>query len=494
VEAAVGDPSPETEGISAHQMYGLYVPGSYHSDTPSAMTVWLHWRGPGDHQAAYYVPNMIQQLGEDRDNVIVSPRGRGNSGWYVGDSQVDVLDAMNDAERFLSIDLDRVYVAGYSMGGWGAYMFGMMYPDRFAGAFSTVGPPSIGFWAYPLAPSMDENGRPRYFTNPMVGNARHLPYVIYAGTDDELVPITGVAAQAQTFRNNLQPYQFYVFPGYEHFSFALGDEWTTAQQYLGNRTRVHNPATVTYSRLPCLDPVNWSPLYDEVADSAYWVSDIAVQVQPSAAECISQDTAFDRLNTTGTVDVTSHGLDVAPEAGAPTVGACTPPGHTTACVMTGYEPAAGPALARANVLDVTLTNVAALTVDGARAGLQPCVPLTVNSQADGIGTLRLAGLDGMQGGAVTLDGAGIGVFGGALTLPPGQHQLEVTPPAGCVPVLPAAGDATGPSAGAVPRGLPDTAAGGASPFVPAATVAVLVALLPLVRRRGRPAAKRESLG
>ena len=423
----------EAEGVSAHQLYGLYIPTSYRPDRASPMTLWLHWRGPGDQQAVYYVPNMVRQLGEERGNIVVSPRGRGSSGWYVGDSEIDALDALDDAQAFLATDPDRVDVAGYSMGGWGAYLLAAQFPDRFAAAFATVGPPGIGLWAYPAAPMQPQNGRPLYWTNPLVHNASHVPFVIYHGTDDELVPVTGVIAQSRTFQQGRQPYRFFLFPGYEHFSFALADDWIKAQHYMGDRRRAVNPAHVTYSRMPCLDPVNWSPVYAVTAKQAYWVSAMEVRQAPTGKACTSRSTAFADLNRTGTADVTSRALPRHVDLGLTSVGAaCGLPGQTTSCVMTGFEPADGAPLPVENALDVSLTNLVSLTVDGARAGLSACRALTVRAVSDGVSRLTITGLGLMAGGPVSRDGRPAPAFDGALELPAGSHAFTIQPATGCV--------------------------------------------------------------
>jgi pimeloyl-ACP methyl ester carboxylesterase len=421
----------EAEGISARQMYGLYIPTSYRDSRASPLTMWLHWRGPGDMQAVYYVPNMVRELGEQRGNIIVSPRGRGSSGWYVGDSQMDALDALQDAEQSFAVDTGRVDVAGYSMGGWGAYLLAMQYPDRFAGALAVVGPPAIGAWAYPLPPTAPQNGRPLYWTNPMVGNARYVPFAIYQGTDDELVPVSGTTAQAQTFQQNHQPYRYFLFPGYEHFSFAAVDEWLAARNYLGNRVRVTNPARVTYTRVPCLDPIQWSPVYRQEANSAYWVGGIEVRQGPSTSTCTNEGASLAAVNTRGTVDITSEALARFTDAGGPVAGGGALTDQTTPYLMTGYEPKNGAALPRANQLDVTLGNIAMLTVAGTRAGLSDCTPLVVAVTSDGGAQMALTGLSRLAGGTVTVDGKSAGSFTGTLNIAGGSHRIVITPSTGC---------------------------------------------------------------
>lgn len=415
---------PEASPNGARQPYGMYVPTTYDPARLNPVTVWLHWRGPGDHVGAYYVPTMVWQLGEERGNVIVSPRGRGSSGWYVGDSQIDVLDAIDDASVLARTDPDRTYVAGYSMGGWGAYLFSTQYPDRFAGALSVVGPPAIGAWFYPASPSAvaGQNGRPGYFTNPMVGNARYVPTAIYHGTDDELVPVSGTTAQAKTYQDNKQPYRYYLFPGYEHFSFAVADEWATARDYLGNRARVRNPSYVHYARLPCLDPVHWGPAYDVRAQSAYWVSGIEVRRGPTGAACTSTSTPWGEVNTTGTVDVASFALPRTTDAGGPVASAGGPPDHSTPWIMSGYEPRPQAGGGPRNEFLAATQNVSEFRIDLERAALR--VDRGIKGTvfvSDGNLTLHVGVC-----AQLTVDGVPRGPFCDAIDLSPGIHTLVIS--------------------------------------------------------------------
>jgi len=372
---------------------------------------------------------------------------------------------MDDSQALLNVDPDRVDVAGYSMGGWGTYMMSMMYPDRFAGAFATVGPPAIGLWPYPSQPTQPQNGRPLYWTTPMVHNAEHIPTVIYHGTDDELVPVTSAVAQAQTYQADKQPYRFFLFPGYEHFSFALADEYLAAQAYLGTRSRVHNPANVSYTRLPCLDPVNWSPIYNKVADSAYWVSHVVTRQTPSARVCTNASSTLAELNVTGTIDATSHRLPRHTDVGGPVAGVATIPQQSTPAVMTGYEPRDGAVLAVENVLDVTLTNVSSATIDGKRAALDGCAPLLVNTTNDGAARLTITNVPGLVGARVTLDGAPTSAFDGALSVPSGNHKFSLGP--ACPAITGAGGPGVGIGPGAGGGGLPNTSTGGEAWWVSA---------------------------
>src|SRR4051794_3525449 len=422
-----GHPSnnPQAESVSARQPYGIYVPSSYDPAQPTPMTVWLHWRGPGGENASYYDANIDWQLGEQRGNIVVSPRGRGESGWYVGDSQVDVFDAIADAEHLLTVDKDRVYVAGYSMGGWGTYLLTTTHPDLFAGGFSIVGPPALGLWPYPSNPTDPQNSRPLYWTNPLIGNVRHMPFVVFEGTDDELVPFTGPMAQTDTMLANKQPYRFYLYDGYEHFTFAISDEFSLGADYLGNARRVTDPAEVTYTREPCLDPAMWNSSYGLVADHAYWVHDIALRNTPARATCVDSNASLSAVNQSGSVDVTSLAVPRFVDNGSPTAGAGPAPDGTGSYQMTGYDPATGAALPLSNGLTATLTNVRSARVDGAAARLSDGEPLTVTVTTDGPATLQLSGLDRLLGQTVTAGGQPTGTFDGTLTAAAGTTTFVI---------------------------------------------------------------------
>ncbi len=420
-----GRPHPVAEAgpVSRRQPYGLYVPTTYEPILPNPSTLWLHWRGPGEHQAAYYVPNMVRELGEDRRNVLISPRGRGSSGWYVGDSQIDVLDAVADAHAFLHLDPDRLSVAGHSMGGWGAYLLSMLYPDRFAGAMAVAAPPVLGQWNYPLAPGSPQNDRPLYTTHPLIGNARHVPTVILHGTNDPLVPASGVAAQARGYLDRQQPHRLHLFAGYEHYTFPILDEWHLGASWLANRKLPFSPARVSYARMPCLDPVHWSPLYAERADAAYWVSGIRVYDEPSAAACTSRDTPLGDLWWTGTVDVTLDRATTSPTAAGPVATVDGPPEHSGAAVTTGYDRPAAPGATR-NRFDALIGNVSSFRIDMARAELPVTPPLFANIDTDRRVKIHL---DGLVGGRVIMDGEDIGAFTGSVTVHPGKHHIQIQP-------------------------------------------------------------------
>ena len=123
------------------QPYGVYVPTAYEPGTTLPISYWLHYRGGKAHSGAVMNPRLVTQLGEEPGHLVVFPNGRGTSEWYVTESHQDVLEVMADVEALVSErDPLRRTVSGYSMGGYGSWLFATLYPDLFAADFVQSGP------------------------------------------------------------------------------------------------------------------------------------------------------------------------------------------------------------------------------------------------------------------------------------------------------------------------------------------------------------------
>jgi hypothetical protein len=102
----------------------------------------------------------------------------------------------------------------------------------------------------------------------MLRSIRNVPFLIWDGTVDELVPVAGATAQAQTFDDLGYRYIYDLFTTSDHFTLATNDQYAPAARFLGGH-RVHrNPAHVTYVVNPTMD----FPHAGTVADHAYWLS------------------------------------------------------------------------------------------------------------------------------------------------------------------------------------------------------------------------------
>jgi pimeloyl-ACP methyl ester carboxylesterase len=69
----------------------------------------------------------------------------------VGPGEQDILDAIDFYAQAYGIDVDRIYLSGFSYGGRGSYIIGLKNPDRFA-AIAPLGPPIDMYEVYERRP------------------------------------------------------------------------------------------------------------------------------------------------------------------------------------------------------------------------------------------------------------------------------------------------------------------------------------------------------
>lgn len=353
------------------QHYGVYIPTSYREGRPSPLQWWFHFRGGNAHIAAAVAPGILHQMGEDANSLVVTPSGRGTSRWYVGIGHVDYQQVYDDIHKLLDVDRDREYIAGHSMGGWASYLLPVLYPDRFAGAFPASGPPTQGAW---FGCNSDEcfeganGGRPRdQFTYPLLDNLREVPYAIYHGAADELVPTTGVAQQADRFRTLGYRYRFYVYPHEEHYGPPIADRWAEGVKYIHQFVRDRNPPRVTYIRSMPFEKATEEVNSDDVPlsfdfDHAYWMSNL----QPvDTAKGVAR---FDGRSLA--IPETPH--DLVPEAGTMTTD------ETNPFVMEGqaWKAKPGTEAATTNGFEIKLTGASTVRLDLKRMGISTRKPIS----------------------------------------------------------------------------------------------------------------------
>jgi pimeloyl-ACP methyl ester carboxylesterase len=409
-----------------YQRYGVYIPTSYEPGTATPAQWWLHWRGGTAHQAAHLTPRVFKHFGEDVNSIVIAPEGRGTSLWYVGKGHVDFLEVWDDAFETYSIDRDRVYASGHSMGGFGTYLLTTLYPDRFAAGTPFAGPVTQGAWTGADFEGCDDmkfddytpcyidanSSRPRdQHTRKLLENLRHVPLGIFHGNLDELVPYSGVARQAERLSQLGYRFRFYSFPNYEHFTHPAVDQWAEAARYEHSFVRDANPARVTYKRDMPFERATESVQAEGLNlnfdfDGAYWVSGL---------------TPTDSENGVASVDARSLAIAEEPTIAIPEAGGPAALGQTGPFVMKGLawltDPL-GAASETANGFEATLTGASAVQLDLIRMALDPAGQISGTVSADAPLELRLGG-DWTSVPRVTVDGVEtpVTVEDGVITIP-----------------------------------------------------------------------------
>jgi hypothetical protein len=354
------------------QPYAIYVPRTPVPPRGYGLTLLLHSLGANYNQ--FGDSRHQRQLGErGPGSIVITPEGRGPDGWYYGHAGADTFEVWADVARRYRLDPSWTALSGYSMGGYGTYKFATQYPDLFARANPIVGPPGLGIWAPPSPP---QPGGEASNTNRMLGSVRNIPFLIWNGTEDELVPAASAVAQAQTFDDLGYRYRFTLFTAADHFALAVNDQYAPAADFLGTDDVQRNPAHVTYVVNPTMDFRSAGT----VADHAYWLSGLKLRNAAGAAPL-------------GRVDARSEGFGRTEPAENPT--------QTYAGALQGgnlgpmayqerrksWDPTAATAVR--NVLHIDAENLARVVVHPARARLSCHPQLDVTTDAPL--TLTLAG-------------------------------------------------------------------------------------------------------
>lgn len=159
-----------------------------------------------------------------------------------------VLDCLRDACRRFSIDTDRVFLSGHSMGGDAAWDIGLAHPGLWAGVM-------------PIAAKASR------VCNLMWENAKLLPLYFVCG---ELDPQRGVADNARDWNRYLQTPGFnvtlveYLGRGHEHFS----DEILQLFEWMGHFRRNVFPREFRVASMRPCDNFFWWVEIKQIPESA----------------------------------------------------------------------------------------------------------------------------------------------------------------------------------------------------------------------------------
>jgi len=212
----------EFPGTGESIPYAVFVPSSYDSSQPAPLIVSLHGLGrTHDWLMGYH--GLLDQA-EASGYIVVTPLGYIRRGWYGSRT----LDDMQDAERSeqdvmnvlqlmrdeFSVDSNRIYLWGHSMGGAGTYHIAAKYPDMFAG---------LGVAA--PAPEADAP------MNTILHNIKHLPIFVLQGDEDAAVPVERTRAWVAKMQELGMQHVYVEIPGGDH-SLLISQDAVNMQKFV----------------------------------------------------------------------------------------------------------------------------------------------------------------------------------------------------------------------------------------------------------------------
>lgn len=362
------------------QPAGLYLPTAFSTERPNPLTLVLH--SLNNHHNEYMELTVFDEYAERHGAIGLTPLALGVNGWYWDEALVDTLQAWAEVRRRFPVDDDRVRIGGYSMGGYATWRLTTLLPDRFAAGAVWAAVPAYQIWAWPAEPLPSGPRQQPGKTYDQLENLEHIPMFASHGTNDELVPISGVEHQMDRLAELGHPYRFNHHPGMDHFTFNYFDDFTREGAWLRDRQRVVDPAHVVFTlrpaawATPTLPDERRAELIGQIEDlgydlrSSHWVRDV---VERGSGDVI----ATVNLTSGGRSDRVVHASDVLGAAPGP------PSPHS----YRGIDRWLGGAPLE-NRLWGSLESVDSATVDLDRAGLS-ADGLVVDVASDGPAVLRL---------------------------------------------------------------------------------------------------------
>lgn len=114
------------------QFAQCFLPPGYTPEKKWPMIVYLHGRNSKNPPYHRWSSRALHDsLADGYGVILVRAHGRGNTG-YSGIGRQDVLRCIQLAKDTFSVDEDRMYLCGFSMGGMGTWHVGTRHPELFA--------------------------------------------------------------------------------------------------------------------------------------------------------------------------------------------------------------------------------------------------------------------------------------------------------------------------------------------------------------------------
>jgi hypothetical protein len=356
------------------QPYGLYLPSTYDGVRPLPAALALHGIG-GSHSTYNTQPGFLRDMGEGDGTaaepplMLITPLARGSS-FYADWGEADVQ------ARF-PMDDQRLFLTGYSMGGYGVYRLASLYPDRFAAAVAWAGYTGEFTGSY-LTGGSGTRGKAN-IGDPVdtLENLGHLPLLHLGGTNDEIVPTSGQYAAPRRLAELGSRSRYDLYAGYEHFSFALVDDWKQARRWLGDQRREQRPREIVLKFSDGWTAPGLAAQLGLRHGNAWWLRNLVQRSAPpdgfelasaSATSWAVPEPVVSVLKTTGRSTEPTPNLQLG----------------------VSWVPVPGASQPIDNRIDLSFVDVRSATVAVRDAGLDAC-GLDLRVTTDGPVSLRLAG-------------------------------------------------------------------------------------------------------
>jgi poly(3-hydroxybutyrate) depolymerase len=201
IEKTVGDAAKTLENLherayfapdGSAQPFWIALPRNYSPNRKWPLIVYLHGYSTDISKInPWFPPVEVLQAATSRGFILAIPYGRRNSD-FVQWGQDDVLTVKNEVQRLYSINSARTFLAGASMGGYGAYAVALHDPSPWAAVAPVCGRTDFYLWFKTPRESLSPWKRALYDADDprfLISNARQTPFYVQHGARDATVPV-----------------------------------------------------------------------------------------------------------------------------------------------------------------------------------------------------------------------------------------------------------------------------------------------------------------
>lgn len=186
--------------------YALYVPANLGAHPTLVILLHGHPQYDSDIIAGRY----FRQLADETGTIVAAPYGRGIYE-YASPADDEIYQVTALVASTFDVPADKVYLAGYSMGGFAVFKVGREHPEQWAGVMSIAGS---------TLSSEAELVRRAFY---------HTPVYVVTGTSDDAVPTSFAQSTAVYLDSVGIPTGLYIVPSGTHSIVTLypmiSDAW-----------------------------------------------------------------------------------------------------------------------------------------------------------------------------------------------------------------------------------------------------------------------------
>jgi pimeloyl-ACP methyl ester carboxylesterase len=232
------------------QPYWVFLPRDYSPQRKWPLVVFLHGYDPLISKIEPWIPSEATwSLFTSRGFILAVPYGRRNTD-FVNVGEDDTLAVTDAVSTRYSVDRERTFLMGVSMGGYGVYAVGLHHPDKFAALTLMCGRTDMYLWFHlnrdevPAWKQIFYDGDgPRQ----LIANAFQLPLFFQHGSDDQIVSVENSRRLAADVQRLHLPASYREIPGGSHYIYWDDGNYELALDWLEKQRRAPAPPRVEYS-------------------------------------------------------------------------------------------------------------------------------------------------------------------------------------------------------------------------------------------------------